>query len=400
MLEVKGKYNTATIYTDNIEEAAYRQVLNLMNQKFAEGSKFAIMPDCHAGAGCVIGLTMKVVDKVVPNLVGVDIGCGMLVVKVDRSFKFDLEKVDRIWHEDIPSGMNWRTKKHEFADRAKIEDILAPVNVEKLKFSIGTLGGGNHFGEINVDEEGAHYIVIHSGSRHLGIEVCRHYQNMAIKYHKGLKKSDLSVIERLKKEGRQSEIEAVLKASKNSQPSIPDDLAYLEGQQLEDYLHDMKIAQEYAIWNREAMLDVLLHGLGIDRDDILEKFCTIHNYIDIDNRILRKGAISLQKDETAIIPMNMRDGSLIVRGKGNPEWNFSGPHGAGRLMSRSKAKESLSVDEFRQSMDGIFTTCVGKSTIDESPMAYKPMDEIIRNIHDTAEIVKIIKPVYNFKAAE
>jgi len=400
MLEVKGKYNTATIYTDNIEEAAYSQVLNLMNQKFAEGSKFAIMPDCHAGAGCVIGLTMKVVDKVVPNLVGVDIGCGMLVVKVDRTFKFDLEKVDRIWHEDIPSGMNWRTKKHEFADRAKIEDILAPVYVEKLKFSVGTLGGGNHFGEIDVDDDGAHYIVIHSGSRHLGIEVCRHYQNLAIKYHKDKKKSDLSVIEQLKKEGRQSEIAAVLKASRNAQPSIPDDLAYIEGQQLEDYLHDMKIAQEYAIWNREAMLDVLLHGLGIGRDKILEKFCTIHNYIDIDNRILRKGAISLQKDETAIIPMNMRDGSIIVRGKGNPEWNFSGPHGAGRLMSRSKAKESLSVDDFRQSMDGIFTTCVGKSTIDESPMAYKPMDEIIRNIHDTAEVVKIIKPVYNFKAAE
>ena len=192
----------------------------------------------------------------------------------------------------------------------------------------------------------------------------------------------------------------MLKASRNAQPSIPDDLAYLEGQQLEDYLHDMKIAQEYAIWNREAMLDVLLQGLGIGREEILDKFCTIHNYIDIDNRILRKGAISLQKDETAIIPMNMRDGSLIVRGKGNPEWNFSGPHGAGRLMSRSKAKESLSVDEFRQSMDGIFTTCVGKSTIDESPMAYKPMDEIIRNIQDTAEVVKIIKPVYNFKAAE
>lgn len=400
MIEVKGKYNTATIYTDNIEEAAYSQVLNLMNQKFAEDSKFAIMPDCHAGAGCVIGLTMKVVDKVVPNIVGVDIGCGMLVVKVDKSFKFDLEKVDRIWHEDIPSGMNWRTKKHEFADRAKIEDILAPVNVEKLKFSVGTLGGGNHFGEINVDDDGAHYIVIHSGSRHLGIEVCRHYQNLAIKYHKALKKSDLSVIEQLKKEGRQSEIAAVLKASRNAQPSIPDDLAYLEGHQLEDYLHDMKIAQEYAIWNREAMLAVLLQGLEIGRDEILEKFCTIHNYIDIDNRILRKGAISLQKDETAIIPMNMRDGSLIVRGKGNPEWNFSGPHGAGRLMSRSKAKESLSVDEFRQSMDGIFTTCVGKSTIDESPMAYKPMDEIIRNIQDTAEVVKIIKPVYNFKAAE
>ena len=400
MIEIVGKYNVAKVYTDNIEQAAYAQVLNLMNQKFAEGSSFAIMPDCHAGAGCVIGLTMKIVDKVVPNLVGVDIGCGMLVVKIDKSFKFDLQKVDRIWHEDIPSGMNHRTKKHKFADIAKIEDIIAPVNVDKLKLSIGTLGGGNHFGEIDVDDEGNYYIVIHSGSRHLGIEVCKHYQRLAIEYHKDKKKSDLAVIEQLKKEGRKSEIEAVLKASKQSQPSIPDDLAYLEGQHLEDYLHDMKIAQEYAIWNREAMMEVLLGELGIDKNKILEKFCTIHNYIDVENRILRKGSISLQKDETAIIPMNMRDGSLIVRGKGNPEWNFSGPHGAGRLMSRSKAKESLSLDDFKKSMAEIYTTCVSTGTIDESPMAYKPFDEIMRNIEPTADIIERIRPIYNFKASE
>lgn len=212
-------------------------------------------------------------------------------------------------------------------------------------------------------------------------------------------KSEASIIRQLKNEGRQSEIEAVLKANKDALPSIPDDLAYLEGQQLGDYLHDMKIAQEYATLNREAMMDVLLQGLGIGKDAILEKFCTVHNYIDVDNRILRKGAISLQKDETAIIPMNMRDGSLIVRGKGNPEWNFSGPHGAGRLMSRSEAKKSLSIDEFKQSMDGIYTTCVDTATIDESPMAYKPVDEIVRNIDSTAEIVKTITPIYNFKAA-
>ncbi len=400
MIEIVGKYNVARVYTDNIEQAAYAQVLNLMNQKFAEGSTFAIMPDCHAGAGCVIGLTMKIVDKVVPNLVGVDIGCGMLVVKIDKSFAFDMPKVDRIWHEEIPSGMHHRTTKHKFADKAKIEDILAPIGVDKLKLSIGTLGGGNHFGEIDVDEEGNYYIVIHSGSRHLGIEVCKHYQRIAIEYHKNKKKSDFSIIQQLKNEGRQSEIEAVLKANKDALPSIPDELAYLEGQQLENYLHDMKIAQEYAVWNREAMMDVLLQGIGIGKGAILEKFCTIHNYIDVENRILRKGSISLQKDETAIIPMNMRDGSLIVRGKGNPEWNFSGPHGAGRLMSRSKAKESLSIDEFKQSMDGIYTTCVERGTIDESPMAYKPMDEIVRNIGATAEIVKTIKPIYNFKAAE
>lgn len=400
MIEIVGKYNLAKVYTDNIEQAAYAQVLNLMNQKFAEGSLFAIMPDCHAGAGCVIGLTMKIVDKVVPNLVGVDIGCGMLVVKIDKSFKFDLQKVDRIWHKDIPSGMNHRSTKHMFADRAKIEDIIAPVNVDKLKFSIGTLGGGNHFGEIDVDNDGNYYIVIHSGSRHLGIEVCKHYQRLAIEYHKDKKKSDLAVIEQLKNEGRQSEIEAVLKSSKQSQPSIPDELAYLEGQHLEDYLHDMKIAQEYAIWNREAMMEVLLGELGIGKDKILEKFCTIHNYIDVENRILRKGSISLQKDEKAIIPMNMRDGSLIVRGKGNPEWNFSGPHGAGRLMSRSKAKESLSLDDFKKSMDEIYTTCVSTGTIDESPMAYKPIDEIVRNIEPTADIIERIRPIYNFKASE
>lgn len=400
MIEIVGKYNVAKVYTDNIEQAAYAQVLNLMNQKFAEGSTFAIMPDCHAGAGCVIGITMKIVDKVVPNLVGVDIGCGMLVVKIDKSFKFDLRKVDRIWHENIPSGMNHRTKKHKFADNAKIEDIIAPVNVDKLKFSIGTLGGGNHFGEIDVDNDGNYYIVIHSGSRHLGIEVCKHYQRIAIEYHKDKKKSDIAVIEKLKKEGRQSEIESVLKASKQSLPSIPDDLAYLEGQHLEDYMHDMKIAQEYAIWNREAMMEVLLGELGIGKDKIIEKFCTIHNYIDVENRILRKGSISLQKNETAIIPMNMRDGSLIVRGKGNPEWNFSGPHGAGRLMSRSKAKESLSLDDFKKSMAEIYTTCVSTGTIDESPMAYKPFDEIMRNIEPTADIIERIRPIYNFKASE
>ena len=400
MIRINGKYNTANVYTDIIEDAAYKQILNLMNQKFAEGSHFAIMPDCHAGAGCVIGLTMKIVDKVVPNLVGVDIGCGMLVVKIDKGFAFDLRQVDKIWNEEIPSGIKHRKTKHQFAHNAKIEDIIAPINTEKLRLSIGSLGGGNHFGEINVDDEGNHYIVIHSGSRHLGIEVCRHYQGLAIKYHKDKKKSDIAVIEQLKKEGRQSEIESVLKAQKENLPSIPDELAYLEGELLDDYLHDMKLAQEYAIWNREAMLEVLMSGLGIGKEYVMDKFCTIHNYIDVENRILRKGAISLQKDETAIIPMNMRDGSLIVRGKGNPDWNFSGPHGAGRLMSRSKAKESLSLDEFKESMNGIYTTCVNKSTIDESPMAYKPMDEIIRNIKGTAEIVKIIKPIYNFKAAE
>ena len=217
MLEIQGKYNTAKVYTDNIEGEAYKQILNLMNQKFAEGSQFAIMPDCHAGAGCVIGLTMKIVDKVVPNLVGVDIGCGMLVLKVDKSFNFDLKQVDKIWHRDIPSGMNHRKTSHKFADKVDLNEMIAPVNADKLRLSIGTLGGGNHFGEINVDDEGNHYIVIHSGSRHLGIEVCRYYQDQAIKYHKNGGKSDKEIIDQLKKAGRQSEIESVLKANKAAQ---------------------------------------------------------------------------------------------------------------------------------------------------------------------------------------
>lgn len=400
MIEVPGKYCTAKVYTDNVEEAALKQIINLMNQPFAAGSNCAIMPDCHAGVGCVIGLTAKITDKVVPNLVGVDIGCSMLVLKVDKSFAFDLKQVDKIWHRDIPSGMNHRSTKHRYADRAGLEDLIAPVNVEKLKLSIGTLGGGNHFGEVNVDEEGNHYIVIHSGSRHLGIEVCRHYQDLAIRYNKSDRTAMQDAIKQLKKAGREQEIEETLQKMNADRPPVPNELAYLEGALMEDYLHDMKIAQEFAVWNREAMMDVLVEGLGIKKKHILDKFCTMHNYVDLDNMILRKGAISLQKDEIALIPMNMRDGSLIVRGKGNPDWNYSGPHGAGRLMSRSKAKETLKMEDFKKSMEGIYTTCVSTGTLDESPMAYKPMDEIIANIQDTADIVSVIKPIYNFKASE
>ena len=400
MIEIVGKFNTAKVYTDTVEDAAYKQILNLMNQKFAEGSNIAIMPDCHSGVGCVIGLTMTITDKVVPNLVGVDIGCSVLVQKVDKSYHFNMGQVDKICHQDIPSGMNHNTKKHRFAERVALEDIIAPVNAEKLKYSIGTCGGGNHYIEIDEDTEGNHYLVFHSGSRHLGIEVCKYYQNEAIKYHKNQRRTKPDVIEQLKAEGRQSEIESVLKANMASQCSIPDEFAYLEGELMQNYLHDMKIAQNFAWWNREAMLDVMLSGLGIKKHQLLDKFCTMHNYVDLDNMILRKGSISLQKDELAIIPMNMRDGALLVRGKGNSDWNFSGPHGAGRLMSRSKAKETLTMEAFKESMKDVYTTCVGTGTIDESPMAYKPMEEIVKNIEETAEIVKTIKPIYNFKASE
>lgn len=398
--EIKGKFNSAMVYTDHLEDAAFAQIQNLMNQKFAEGAKFAIMPDVHAGKGCVIGLTMKLVDKVVPNLVGVDINCGMLVVKVDKSFRMDLQKMDRIWHEEIPSGMNHREKKHANADYVEFEKLVTPVDAEKHKLSIGTLGGGNHFGEVDVDDEGNYYIVIHSGSRHLGVEVCNFHQKRAIQYHSAGRDKEKEIIARCKAEGRTSDIEKELKAFHETKAPVPNELAYLEGDYFADYINDMWIAQSFAALNRESMMDTVIESMGIPKDCILDSFTTKHNYIDIRNKILRKGAISLQKDEEAIIPMNMRDGSLIVKGKGNPEWNFSGPHGAGRIMSRSKAKEMLKMDDFKSSMEGIYTTCVSKSTIDESPMAYKPMEEIVENIKDTAEIVKVIKPIYNFKAGE
>lgn len=399
-INIGGKFNSATVFTENIEPEAYRQIQNLMNQKFAEGSKFAIMPDVHAGVGCVIGLTMKLVDKVVPNLVGVDIGCGMLVLKVDKSFKMDLHKMDQIWHQEIPSGMNHRTKKHRFADSVPLEDLVAPVNAEKLRLSIGTLGGGNHFGEVDVDDEGNYYIVIHSGSRHLGIEVCKFHQKRAIDYHRGNRDIENDIIMRCKAEGRLKDIETEIRNFYASRIPIPNELAYLEGAYMKDYLLDMRIAQDFAVKNREAMMQTVIDSMGIKNHHVLGKFCTIHNYIDLDAMVLRKGSISLRDGKEAIIPMNMRDGSLIVKGKGNPEWNCSGPHGAGRLMSRSKAKETLKMEDFKATMDGIYTTCVSSRTIDESPMAYKPMEEIVANIKDTAEIVKTIRPIYNFKAEE
>lgn len=400
MIDIIGKYNTAHVYTDNIEEEAYKQILNMMNQKFCEGSNIAIMPDTHAGAGCTIGTTMTITDKVVPNLVGVDIGCGMLVLKVSKDYHFDLANLDKVIHQHIPSGMTHRRSAHRFADNTGLDRIIAPINKDKLRLSVGTLGGGNHFIEVDKDENGDHYIVIHSGSRHLGIEVCKYYQNKAIEHHAKNTEKRTEIINKCKAEGREKDIEAELAKYEINKEKIPNELAYLEGQDLADYLHDMELAQNYAVWNREAMLDVIIEEMGIKKKHILDKFTTIHNYIDIENHILRKGAISLQKDEVAIIPISMAYGSLIVKGKGNPDWNFSGPHGAGRLMSRSKAKETLKMEDFKESMKGIYTSCVNTSTIDESAMAYKPADEIIINIEPSAEIINIIKPVFNFKAAE
>lgn len=404
MFTIKGKYSEIKIFASIIEDEALNQLYQMANHPVTEGCNVAVMPDVHAGKGSTIGYTQTLKDRVIVSTVGVDIGCGMLVLKVSKDFIMDLPKLDKVIHQKIPSGMNHRDSKHPFADKTHLQDLICPVNAEKLLLSVGSVGSGNHFIEVDTDENGDYYIVIHSGSRHLGIEIAKFYQNKAIEYwmEGGVKFSigRSKLIQDLKSSGRQAEIAEALKKYDEKKVKMPAELAYLEGPLMEDYLHDMKIAQEYAMLNREAMLDVIISEMGIKKRHILDKFCTIHNYIDLDNMILRKGAISLQKDELAIIPGSMQFGSLIVRGKGNEEANFSGPHGFGRLMSRSKAKETLKMEDYKASMKGIYTTCVGTATIDEAPQAYKPIESILENIKDNADVVTRIRPIYNFKSSE
>lgn len=391
MIELKAKFNNAKVFTDNIDAETISQIMLLLNQEFVKDNKIRIMPDTHAGSGCVIGTTMTIKDKIVPNLVGVDIGCGMHAVKLKEK-EIDLSALDEVIEKYIPSGTNI----HELmVSPYDLDDIIAPIDKERARRSIGTLGGGNHFIEVNRDSEGYLWLVIHTGSRHLGIEICKYYQDLAYKTLKGRGDVVKDVIERLKAEGRQREIESAIKAIKKKEITIPKDLCYLEGDNFRNYIHDMNLAQKYALTNRMSIADEIMRLLFLHEE---ERFDTIHNYIDIDNMILRKGAISAQVGEKVIIPMNMRDGSLICVGKGNPDWNYSAPHGAGRVMSRSKAKESINMYDFKESMKDIYSTSVVESTIDEAPMVYKPMDEIIANIKDTVEVMDIIKPIYNFKA--
>ena len=394
MLQIKGKYNTAKVFTDNIEETAYAQILELMNQPWIKDNDVCIMPDVHAGAGCTIGTTMTIKDKIVPNLVGVDIGCGMLVIPLCIDV-INFQELDDVIRNKIPCGKAHRSSVLPYVKSFDVHNLIAPVSEDEM-LSLGTLGGGNHFIEIDRDEIGSLYLVIHSGSRHLGVSVCNYWQNVAIKECQKMHTKKWETIERLKKEGRQTEIEMALKSMT---PSVPKQLSYLEGESFNGYIHDMAIAQNFADLNRLAMANEILNAMCIP---ILtsEMFTTVHNYIDIDNMILRKGAVSAKYGEHLIIPMNMRDGSLLCTGKGNVDWNHSAPHGAGRVMSRSVAKESVSIEEYKKSMEGIYTTCVNNSTIDESPMAYKPMKEIIANITPTVAINHIIKPIYNFKASE
>jgi tRNA-splicing ligase RtcB len=396
LVELQGKYNTAKVFTDNVDDMTIGQVIELCNQPFVEGSKIRIMPDTHAGKGSVIGTTMTITDKVVPNLVGVDIGCGMNVTKLAIKAKdINFEELDAVINKHVPSGMTARSKAHRNSKAIPFDKVLAPINRDRAEKSIGTLGGGNHFIEVNEDEDGFIYLVIHSGSRNIGKTVAEYYQDVAIKRLSENRKETDVKIEQLKAEGRQAEISEFLKESKKNRPAINKALAYVEGKDMEDYIHDLTIAQQYALVNRNTMAEVILEQMGWD---VVEKFDTIHNYIDVENMILRKGAISAQKGEVVIIPMNMRDGSLICVGKGNPDWNFSGPHGAGRLMSRSKAKELINLEEFKETMKDVWSTSVVQSTLDESPFAYKPMDEIIQNVKESVDILKVIKPLYNFKA--
>ena len=398
MIELQGKYAAAKIFTDNVEPEAIGQITQLLDMPFVEGSAIRIMPDCHAGAACVIGTTMTISNKVVPNIVGVDIGCGMQTALIKEK-RLELNQLDRFIHEKIPSGFNTRETPHRFYNDTRLEELhcFKHIGERNASLSMGTLGGGNHFIEVAKNEDGELYIVIHSGSRKLGLEVAKYYQEEGYKQLNKCSASDQqALIDRLKCEGRQSEIQKELKRlDKATRTDVPRVLAYVEGELFDSYIHDMKIVQEYAELNRKAMMQVITKGMKLH---IEEEFTTTHNYIDTDTMMLRKGAVSAQKGEKLLIPLNMRDGSLICVGKGNPDWNYSAPHGAGRLMSRTAAANSITLNAFKKSMEGIFSTSVTKSTIDESPFAYKPMEEIMANIGETAEIVKQIVPVYNFKA--
>lgn len=386
--------NEVKIFAETFEMEAYNQIVKLANHPAYKDATIRIMPDSHAGKGCTVGTTMTITDKVTPNLVGVDIGCGMLTIELADKH-IDCERLDAVINELIPNGFNVHSSPKSEFDFSNLR-CSSQVDLNRAYLSLGTLGGGNHFIEIDHSEKNNRfYLVIHSGSRKLGGDVCKHYQSLAEKTENDRSIEIRNTIARLKAEGRESEIQEAI--SKIPNTSKDKELVPLSGRDLEDYLNDMAIVQQFAAINRATMADIIIEAMGFSK---ISRFETIHNYIDFRRMILRKGAVSAEAGERLLIPINMRDGSLICTGKGNPDWNFSAPHGAGRLMSRSKAKEQLNMDEYQKSMSGIYTTSVNLSTIDEAPQAYKPMDEIIRAIADTVEIVDIIKPIYNFKAAE
>ena len=365
MITVTNQYNSAIVYSDRLDPGAEGLLSALCGSPVSEGSKIRIMPDVHPGKGCAVGTTMTVTDKVAPGLVGVDIGCGMEVFRVSGK-RLELQKLDKLVHEKVPSGRKIRSTPHRFAEQVDLEDLrcVRHVQQEKARCSIGTLGGGNHFIEVDRGVDGAHWLVIHSGSRRLGLEVASWYQDEAFR---------------------------------QCPEGTPYELSWVSGELLEDYLHDMAIVQKFAALNRQAIADEIVRGMKLD---ITETFSAVHNYIDLEHMILRKGAVSAQAREKLIIPMNMRDGCLLCVGKGNEDWNFSAPHGAGRLMSRTEVKQSFTLSQYKKAMQGIYTTSVNRETLDECPMAYKPMEAILSQIEPTVEVLERLTPIYNFKAGE
>jgi RNA-splicing ligase RtcB len=396
MFSMDSKYEEVKIYAETIENEAISQITSIANSLLGEDAHIRIMPDAHAGKGCVIGTTMRFNGKVCPNIVGVDIGCGVLAYKIAQK-DIDLEKLDKVCREVIVSGQAAREKivepelQEELLPRLFCWDKLR--HKEYLYQSLGTLGGGNHFIELNKDQKGNYWLLIHSGSRNLGKQVAEWYQNLAVCCHQDRYTAQkFELIESLKMQGRYSEIETEL----SKLPRLPSTgLEYLECGNVKDYLHDMEICQYWASFNRALIAKDIFDAMDWT---ITEKIVSVHNYIDIENQIIRKGAISAQKGELCLIPLNMRDGTLICIGKGNEDWNYSAPHGAGRLMSRSKAKQEVSLEAFKDSMKDVYSSTVCEATIDESPFAYKDMEEIMRAVEPTVEIIERIVPIYNYKA--
>ncbi|WP_333879773.1 RtcB family protein [Lysinibacillus capsici] len=397
MIEINGRFTNAKIFAQTALQTAVDQIQELTDQAFMAGTKVRIMPDYHAGKGCVIGTTIQLQDRVVPNLVGIDVGCGVFVAQLDVT-TVDFAQLDAIIRTYVPSGQDIHKEvspSRHFVEFEGKQFRASGLKDDYTNLSLGTLGGGNHFIELAKDEDDQHYLLIHTGSRYVGAKVANWHQKRA---YENLRREDLTEkIEAMKQQGRQQEIQSMIQAYKEQTPFVPKDLSYLEGEAFHDYIHDMKIAQQFARMNRWTIAETIAKQMDWHFTDT---FDTIHNYIDTETMTLRKGAVRANKDEKLVIPMNMRDGSLICIGKGNAEWNYSAPHGAGRMFSRRAAKKALNMTDFKDTMQGIWTTSVNEETLDEAPMAYKPMTEITSAIRETVDIVKVIKPVYNFKASE
>ena len=388
------------IFADIIEDEAKIQIEAITESLAFKDSKIRIMPDVHAGKGCVIGFTGKLQDKVIPNVVGVDIGCGMMGFNLGK-IDIDFSKLDKIIKTQIPSGLAVRSKEFKSFSFEDLKCFNALENIDRLRKSLGTLGGGNHFLEVDSDSRGNKYLIVHSGSRNLGVQVAKYYQMKAVEYCNNDKrtKEKQRLIAFHKAIGTEDKIQETLKRYEKENPFVSNNLAYLEGDLMYDYLHDMQICQNFADENRLSIL--LIICTFMDWISIAKPVFNVrHNYIDLEHNIVRKGAISAQKNETVLIPINMRDGCILGRGLGNPDYNYSAPHGAGRIMSRKAAKENISLEDFKNSMSDIYTTTVDNSTLDEAPMAYKPIESILENIKDSVEIIDILKPLYNFKAGE